>query len=548
MKKKISAIYLAAAFAVAAGLAGCSQPAQQPVSSLESDAKDQTGASASEALNEQTQEVSLEEETEQDPVSEAEAEAMEQALYPVIRTGYASSMSEDGTVWYATGKYPQVLLRNEGYEALSGMLASWNKQVQSQTEQAVEEAGAFAREFLEDPTVPDDMKQQASLPYESGGSASITRADQDVFSMRYDVSSYTGGAHGNYGVVGYNFDSRTGKELLLTDLIADKEALYERLLKLLDERYGADQMLFEGYEETVRDQVFENEVGGYPMSLTWTLGRDGMTVYFEQYVIAPYAAGLLTVEIPYVGNEAVFQDGGLFTDRKPAAVPVRLYESLYLDRNGTMDELYLSEDHEESEYDSKVHIRLNGTETETYGGYGVSAAYVMRDEKGRNWLYLETLSDNDYRTLSVFDLSGDIPYPVGDCTEGSFYENVPAEPDSYYLTKRLDLLSTYTGFRRFRIGENGMPEAKEDFYTIDGEGLAVTTKMEVPAFTGEQMDEACLIPAETAVTFLRTDGESWVEMETLDGRLYRVEVDYEWPQSIDGTEIEAYFDNLRFAG
>lgn len=548
MKKKTAAIYLAAAFAIAAGLAGCSRTAQQPAGSQETAADEQTGAPVPETMDEQTQEVPLEE-TEQDPVPAERDETGRQTLYPVIRAGYASSMSEDGTVWYATGKYPQVLLRNEGYEALNGALASWNEQVQSQTEQAVEEIGGYAREFLEDPAMPDDMKQQASLPYKSEGSASITRADQDVFSMRYDVSSYTGGAHGNYGVLGYNFDSRTGKELSLEDVISDREALYERLLELLDERYGAGQMLFEGYEETVRDEVFGHEVGGYPMSLTWTLGKDGMTVYFEQYVIAPYAAGLLTVEIPYAGNEGMFQNGGLFTDRKSFAVPVRLYETLYLDRDGAAsDELYITEDYGESGYDSQVHIRWNGTETEAFGGYGVSAAYVMRDEKGRNWLYLETLSDNDYRTLSVFDLSQDTPHHVGDCTEGSLYENVPSEPDSFYLTKRLDLLSTYTGFRKFRIGENGMPEADEDFYTIDGEGLAVTTKMEVPAFTGEQMDEPCLIPAEIAVTFLRTDGESWMEMETPDGRLYRVKVDNEWPQSIDGTEIEAYFDNLRFVG
>ena len=68
MKKKTAAIYMAAAFAMAAGPAGCSQPAQQPAGSLEADAKEQTGASASETLKEQPQETPLEEETEQNPV------------------------------------------------------------------------------------------------------------------------------------------------------------------------------------------------------------------------------------------------------------------------------------------------------------------------------------------------------------------------------------------------------------------------------------------------------------------------------------------------
>lgn len=570
MKKSIKAIHPAAALALSLvlGISGCSRPAQQPGDSVESQAEAETGGVGLNDTKELADGTVPDAEGEQSGASAGESgagqatdneegekvgqEAERDVLYPVIRTGYCSSSSEDGTVWYARGNYPQISLRNTGYEGLAGALASWNEQVKAQTEQSVEEIGASAREFFEDLELPDDMKSQSSLPYESGGSAVITRADQDVFSMRYDVSSYTGGAHGNYGVEGYNFDSRSGRKLALEDVIADREGLYERLLAFLDEQYGPDQMLFEGYEDTVRDLVFENEVGGYPMSLTWTLGPGGMTVYFNQYLIAPYAAGLLTVDIPYEGNEAVFKDGGLFAERTASVVPVRMYETMYLDRDGVRDELYLSEDFGESGYDSQVHIRLNGADTEGYGGYGISSSYLMRretqDGKQHTWLYLETSSDNDYRNLTVYDLSGGAVRLVGECGEGSFYENVPSDPDSFYLTSRLDLLSTYTGYRRFRIGEDGMPEAMEEFYAIDGEGLAVTTKMEVPAFSGEGMDEPCLIPAGTGVTFLRTDGESWVEMETPDGSIYRVKVSREWPQSIDGTEIEAYFDNLRFAG
>lgn len=541
MKKKTILIQLTAALAVTAELNGCSLPVNRPESSL-----------AQETM-ENTVEMSV---TESDTASVTEpatsAPDVKQdgsgPLYPVTEPEYAESRSEDG-ILYATGYYPQISIRNTGYEKLSGALESWNRQVKTQTRQAVDEYGGLAGEQFDYLKSSGGEADMASLPYEWKGSVKIMRADADVFSLRYDVSSYTGGTHGNHGVIGVQFDSQTGEQLLLEDIISDRDALYAYLIDALEERYGVTQALFEGYEQTVEDEVFENETDGYRWSLNWTMGADGITVYFEEYEIAPYAAGLLTVQIPCAGNETMFRNGGLFEERRMAAVPVGLYETMYVDLNGDgqPDELYVSEADNESDYDKQICVQVNGAEVSKAGGYGISAAYLMKKEGSPARLYVETVSDNDYRILSVFDLSRETPVYEGDYGEGSFYGNVPADPDDFYLSERLDVLSTYIGHRRFRIGEGAMPEPLEPFYTMT-EGLEVTAKQAVPAFCSQKPGEPCQIPEGQTVTIYRTDGKSWVDLKADSGEIYRVNVNPEWPQTIGGIEIEAYFEGLRFAG
>ena len=62
--------------------------------------------------------------------------------------------------------------------------------------------------------------------------------------------------------------------------------------------------LFEDYETTV-DSLFAGTDGYGP--LEWCITKTGVRIHFDQYVIASYAAGAVEVEVPFAGNEAMFQ-------------------------------------------------------------------------------------------------------------------------------------------------------------------------------------------------------------------------------------------------
>jgi hypothetical protein len=125
----------------------------------------------------------------------------------------------------------------------------------------------------------------------------ITR---DILSFYVDYYSYTGGAHGMTDRVAYNFNLNTGEELALSDLFAPgtdyTELINERVrstIELNPEGYFEGELGFQGISE---DQGFYLENGN-------------LIVYFLQYEIAPYAAGIRTfpVAVPTAQHK---QDNG----------------------------------------------------------------------------------------------------------------------------------------------------------------------------------------------------------------------------------------------
>ena len=97
-----------------------------------------------------------------------------------------------------------------------------------------------------------------------------------------------------------------------------------------------------------------------------------------------------------------------------------------------------------------------------------------------------------------------------------------------------------------------MPEAIEPLFYPAG-GLTLTAKQYLDVWvadpdTGELIDTTTL-PAKTKVSLLRTDGSSFWDLLLKNGDVRRVWIDdSDWPQSIDGVDIEDCFDGIRFAG
>ena len=64
-------------------------------------------------------------------------------------------------------------------------------------------------------------------PYEHTEDICFRRTDSLAVSFLENKLSYEGGVHGMYGVIGRNFDARTGKELQIEDVITDRKGLAE---------------------------------------------------------------------------------------------------------------------------------------------------------------------------------------------------------------------------------------------------------------------------------------------------------------------------------
>ena len=135
----------------------------------------------------------------------------------------------------------------------------------------------------------------------------------------------------------------------------------------------------------------------------------------------------------------------------------------------------------------------------------------------------------------------------------SFSDRSPLlDPACMYLSTRMDLMSSYSAFRAYQAGGDGMPVPLTDYYEISS-GITLTSKV---ALTGEAVDtqtgqttgEEKEIPAGSKCSFWHTNGTDTVDMMLEDGTAVRFHVTREWPQTVNGIDLLEAFDGTMFAG
>ena len=163
-----------------------------------------------------------------------------------------------------------------------------------------------------------EENESATVPFALESTVLKKRADDKVVSYLRESYSQLGGAHPSTYFAGKNYDTKTGSELTLQDVVANYDDVYQYVLDELaknEKQPENENCYFDGYEDTVKEMFYGNsdsesavtdanseETGLYPMpasSVQWYLGDDGLNILFNDYDIAPYAYGPSFVTIPY---------------------------------------------------------------------------------------------------------------------------------------------------------------------------------------------------------------------------------------------------------
>lgn len=143
-------------------------------------------------------------------------------------------------------------------------------------------------------------------PYSYYVSASTARQDSSVLSLLMVNSTYQGGAHPNSWREAINFDLVNQRRLSLEDVIlpGQEETFLDMLLWTLENRIStvSSDMFYENYRDVVTDSIT-----GADLTDNWYFTEDGLVVYYNNYDIAPYAAGTITVELSYSRLEGVLE-------------------------------------------------------------------------------------------------------------------------------------------------------------------------------------------------------------------------------------------------
>ena len=562
MKRIIAAAVIAAI--MAGSLLGCGAgQVQEPAS--QDTAKSEAAQEQAESSQEQT-------EAAQEETTQAQ-EAESGGVRPIYKLQGHSRMEEQDLTLIASGSYDTVTLTeeavidyphlNKAIEAENDVIAEKYEKTFAEIKEAAENAIAEQREDTEE--FPVGNMEGKIVP---------VRCDRSVLSF-YEVTSlyYPGAAHGSVGYSGYNYKPENGEQITLADVFTDPAALKPVVAKYL--RAQADGSPVDGAEDMLQYYFDEGNMD----ALTWVIDQDGVTFLFAPSDIAPYAMGTLEAKI-YFDREPSLFTGNYGSSKEGYVKPMSPYTEMTvdLDGDGSDEKLSVTGTYEE------------GNEIYAYSGIQVSVGdqvctaeqycfsmqpSFVHTEDGRNYVYVVTATDNDYPELTVFAIKDNVPSLLGkmDGTgfasafhpeyvdgeyslEQSFSERYPLiDPSKFALGTRMQLMSTYSGHRFYKAGEDGMPAPLTDSYEIDAD-ITLTTLVPVKAevvdlskeeATGEEKE----IPAGTKLNFWRTNGTDTVDMRTDDmevGEAFRFKVETSDGQIVNGIKLDEAFDGTMFGG
>ena len=434
------------------------------------------------------------------------------------------------------------------YPALDASLEKFNKNLNNAMDRYKREYSAEARDyFASDPGWFE--------PFVANETLCVRRADSRVVSFEQVRTLFRGGAHQDYLYGGQNFDAETGESIALTDVVTDIQELKEVLAEHIIRDYGSELLV--EVPEVFKEYDAE--------SFHWTLDQEGVTFYFSPYELSYFAMGMLPAYIRFDENPELFT--GKYTEAPEEYIAEFSEYERFLrdaDGDGKTDEIQVTCDADEYGTMEKVHILLNGKDYPfEYYGFSARPSFVS-GEDGNSFLMIESVMENDYHSLYFFRFtkngveaaeeysgrgSGYCYYPE----EETAFQAVLSDPENMLLESNFDIMGTYSANARHRLDKGGNPVRTDALWEVGYDRTVTSLKdldLEVlknPEDTGKGTIET--IPRGTVFHFRYTDGETYLNTVTDDGkavRLQPVQVDWEW--KIDGENIEDVFENVMFAG
>lgn len=400
---------------------------------------------------------------------------------------------------------------------------------------------------------PVESPEYAPL-YEVTEKVAVRRADTRALSVLLTGYYYTGGVHGSPYNLGYTFDTSTGKELELTDVITDMTEVPKLVKEQLEIFWGMDWF----YENLDLEEYFAGSLDG----LQWVLDYNGVTFYFNPYEIAPYASGIPNVTLSFAEHPEIFNEVYReVPERYAFEFGVRQNVYFDVDGNGTLDSVKITmEKGEYSDYEMQT-IWVNDVWYEEKLEFYIVEPLLVHTADGKTFLYLGQQYPDDFWVYAVYDLSEGWTEKVDNVYSGRHnvidYENeffakeVITDPEHFRLDTYTQCLGTSYAYDTYHIGEDGLPVKEHDWYLID-EDYTFTLLKDVKAFIvneeGDTVGETVLKKGEQ-VRYYRTDGESMADLMLSDGRIARVFMQREeWYLTVDGVDIEEIFDGMIFGG
>ena len=135
----------------------------------------------------------------------------------------------------------------------------------------------------------------------------VGRHDTEVVSLMVLSSVYSGGTHPNSVQTAWNLDLAEKKVLRLEDVLYPEgvQLLADMVKQQIDEKFLplGENGLFSDYAE-----VIAASFAGDPMTPYWYFNDQGLVIFYNQYELGPYAAGIIKTQIRYQELQGILRE------------------------------------------------------------------------------------------------------------------------------------------------------------------------------------------------------------------------------------------------
>ena len=245
------------------------------------------------------------------------------------------------------------------YLMLDGESAKSNRALAASLEDARDEILSKQSEAWEKDL--KSIEENELIIFDESWKVYLRRADEEYLSF---VTEYCGeglfddGAYTEYTAHTYRVDG--GKEIALSEVIADEDAFYDLLSKKMYE--SINSKLRQYYSTDIADdkETFKDDLKDYMKSgeLAWTLDPFGVTCYLQAYIKSPFAESAV-IQFSEDTKHTIFTDEfrdsakdeyviqvpgyvGSYIDINDSGVPVYVNASEFYDYSETYDDMELS--------------------------------------------------------------------------------------------------------------------------------------------------------------------------------------------------------------
>lgn len=391
---------------------------------------------------------------EEDKAENVLSESEIQLLKVNKRELYDSEWSDEHGIMLVESERSSVLLGSEEAERYPELAAELNR-ISSEQESDMKDEFSMLTELANEKL---SYGSENFEPVVSELDAHVRRADNTVLSVLSEAYLNNGINSGYKWFEGRNYDTKTGRELLLSDVVTDidkfAEAAQVKLISIAAKDVAdCETVIKEYFEENDADEM------------QWTLDYNGITVYFSEGEISAAGFSTAAVTVSFAEHPDLFREK--YTKAPEAYIVSFPVDSAFytdFDGNGSCEELTVSDSYdEEAVFDATVDISVAELlHTDNFWAYDCEPYYV-RTADGKNYLYLFAEQETQMY-LYVYDISTEAISRVGEANVSPFYNDgisaVLIDPDSMHF----DIFSTEVG--------TGILEGN-DFFSVDTDGMPV---------------------------------------------------------------------------